>query len=151
MIKRMFSIEIESDLSQSLFLRKTQRPFVSQEIAEMFQCPEVNLHDCFGYHDCIINFFSLFSVNSLPLRKIFKDWWNREQNPEISYRNITLLAEASHPTQSDTNKSNSLNRSDLRSQKILLRVKISSKELTIWGNFDLTIKNYQYFSWNIIY
>lgn len=52
MIKKMFSIEIESDLAQSLFVRKTQRPFVSQEIAEMFECPEVKFYDHYVSCDC---------------------------------------------------------------------------------------------------
>lgn len=41
MIKKLFSIEIESDISHSLFVKKVQMPFVSERIADIFQCPDV--------------------------------------------------------------------------------------------------------------
>ncbi|XP_031634169.1 uncharacterized protein LOC116347630 [Contarinia nasturtii] len=41
MIKKLFSIEIENDISNSLFVQKTHKPYVSEEIAELFECPEL--------------------------------------------------------------------------------------------------------------
>ncbi|XP_055296833.1 uncharacterized protein LOC129565707 [Sitodiplosis mosellana] len=41
MIKKLFSIEIEKDLSHSLFVQKIHKPVVSQEIAQLFECPEL--------------------------------------------------------------------------------------------------------------
>lgn len=41
MVKKLFSIEIEDDIARSLHLQKHQRPVVSKQIAEAFECPEV--------------------------------------------------------------------------------------------------------------
>lgn len=41
MIKQLFSIDIENDISRSVFVKKVQKPVVSEEIAEMFECPNV--------------------------------------------------------------------------------------------------------------
>lgn len=41
MIKQLFSIDIENDISRSLFVKKVQKPVVPEEIADMFECPEV--------------------------------------------------------------------------------------------------------------
>lgn len=40
-IKKLFPIEIESEISNSLFVHKVHRPYVSKEIAELFECPDV--------------------------------------------------------------------------------------------------------------
>lgn len=41
MIRKLFSIGIENDISRSVFVQKVHRPYVSKEIAELFACPEV--------------------------------------------------------------------------------------------------------------
>lgn len=49
MIKQLFSIDIENDISRSLFVKKVQKPVVPEEIAEMFECPEVILVARIGF------------------------------------------------------------------------------------------------------
>lgn len=44
MIKKLFSIEIEDDISRSICVQMIERPVVPQEIAEMFDCPEVSVN-----------------------------------------------------------------------------------------------------------
>lgn len=43
MVKQLFSIGIEDDISHSVCVQMVHKPVVSQELAEMFDCPEVNL------------------------------------------------------------------------------------------------------------
>lgn len=42
MIKRLFSIEIENDLSHSITVNAMVRPAVRAELAIMFDCPQVH-------------------------------------------------------------------------------------------------------------
>lgn len=43
MIKKLFSIEAENDVSRSLFMQTVHRPVVPRAIAELFECPDVRL------------------------------------------------------------------------------------------------------------
>lgn len=49
MIKKLFSIKIEDDISHSIYVRMIQRPVVPHEIAEMFDCPEVKFKKKFSF------------------------------------------------------------------------------------------------------
>lgn len=42
-IKQLFSISIEDDVSKSISIGFKQRPTISRELADMFDCPEVGL------------------------------------------------------------------------------------------------------------
>lgn len=42
MIKKLFSIEAENGVARSLFMHTVHRPVVPRELAELFECPEVN-------------------------------------------------------------------------------------------------------------
>lgn len=41
-IKQLFAIDIEDDVSKSISIGMKRRPAISRELAEMFDCPEVN-------------------------------------------------------------------------------------------------------------
>lgn len=56
MIKKLFSIKIEDDISHSIYVQMIQRPVVPHEIAEMFECPEVKSRT--------ISFFFFWSFQS---------------------------------------------------------------------------------------
>lgn len=42
-IKQLFSIGIEDDVSKSISIGMIQRPAISRELADMFDCPEVDI------------------------------------------------------------------------------------------------------------
>lgn len=48
-IKQLFSISIEDDVSKSISIGLKQRPAISRELADMFDCPEVHNTTIFPY------------------------------------------------------------------------------------------------------
>lgn len=72
MIKKLFSIEAEKDVAQSLFLETIHRPVVSREIAELFECPDVRSHRIFFLiNSCSFLWHHL--ISSEPLKRICAD------------------------------------------------------------------------------
>lgn len=69
MIKKLFSIKIEDDISHSIYVRTIQRPVVPHEIAEMFDCPEVKFK----------TFLVFFLSNQQMTRFHFIVAFNREE------------------------------------------------------------------------
>lgn len=62
MIKRLFAIEIESDLSHSIKVNTMVRRSVRPELAIMFDCPQVIAHIIYCYEEyCVIKLFSFSS------------------------------------------------------------------------------------------
>lgn len=67
MIKRLFSIEIESDLSHSMKVNTMVRPAVRAELAVMFDCPQVSGYFQYRYSRCSARKIFISSQFNCPI------------------------------------------------------------------------------------
>lgn len=137
MIKSLFSIEIENDISHSLNVKTLKLPAVSQQMADLKSCPEVSWKACenddqFSFH---LNYFSYASKQKLP------NYWKKIKKHNRLHQSIMHLEEVYRLHHSIINVMHFRNQIHFNFQMKFDPAKVYFRASIVWSTLSYKYRN----------